>query len=187
MSTPSAAIWSDAVADAAGNARSKAAPLTGSPVGSSSIWADAVNDARGIKTPTSPATQKPSDFEASQDEVRRLAESGAGPAAAYMKPAQTGTALAGMLAAGSTAGLFAPAAGTATVGTGILGPEGAEITKDVATQGPSIARAGINAAVSAMKAHPVITSYIAGHLANALGVPLPKIVRAMLLIPGAAE
>lgn len=100
------------------------------------------------------------------------------------------TAVAGAVAGSAALGgaaLLAPTAGTATVGTGILGPAGEEITRDVATEGPSIARAGINAAVSAMKAHPVITSYIAGHLANALGVPLPKIVKAMLLIPGAAE
>lgn len=185
MSTPTAAIWTDATNDAIGNTAKKAA--SPAPNSTDSIWTAAVNDARGVKTPNPPAVQKPSDFEASQDEVKRLAESGAGPAAAYMKPGQTATALGGMLAAGSTAGLFAPSVGTATVGTGILGPEGAEITKDVATQGPSIARAGINAAVGAMRAHPIITSYVASHLANALGIPLPKVVKAIMLIPGAAE
>jgi len=59
--------------------------------------------------------------------------------------------------------------------------------KDVVTQGPSLARAGINAAVNAVRAHPIITSYIGTHLANALGIPLPKVLKAMAGIREVAE
>src|SRR6266550_1416526 len=75
--------------------------------------------------------------------------------------------------------LFAPAAGTATVGTGILDAGGSEVMKDIATQGPSLARAGMNLVINAIKAHPIISTYVATHLANELGIPLPKILKAV--------
>ena len=179
-------VWTSAVTDAIGKPPGPAA-LPGAPAQKSDVWGVAVNDALGRKTPIPPATQKPSDFEASQDEVKRLVESGAGPAAAYMKPGQTAEALAGMLAAGGTAGLFAPATGTATVGTGILDASGAEITKDIATQGPSVARAGANLLLNAIKSHPIISTYVGTHLANALGIPLPKVLKALAGIREVAE
>ena len=100
------------------------------------------------------------------------------------------TALAGAVAGSAALGgaaLLAPSAGTATVGTGILGPAGEEITRDIATQGPSLARAGINFAVNAIKSHPIISTYVGTHLANALGIPLPKVLKAIAGIREAAE
>jgi len=75
--------------------------------------------------------------------------------------------------------LAAPAAGAATVGTGILDAGGSEVMKDIATQGPSLARAGMNLVINAIKAHPIISTYVATHLANELGIPLPKILKAV--------
>jgi len=94
-----------------------------------------------------------------------------------------------LTAAPAVVGAFAPtAAGTTAVGTGILDAGGSEITKDVAQYGPSMARAGVNLAVNAIRAHPYISSVIATHLANALGVPVPKVLKAITLIPtGPAE
>lgn len=54
MSTPAQSIWADAVADAAGKANSRAAPLTGHPGGTDAIWSAAVDDARGLSKPVSP-------------------------------------------------------------------------------------------------------------------------------------
>src|SRR5271169_5498335 len=94
-----------------------------------------------------------------------------------------------LMAAPAVVGAFAPtAAGTAAVGTGILDTGGSEITRDVTQYGPSLARAGVNLAVNAIRAHPYISSVIATHLANALGVPVPKVLKAITLIPtGPAE
>jgi hypothetical protein len=94
-----------------------------------------------------------------------------------------------LTAAPAVVGALAPTvAGTTAVGTGILDSSGAEITKDVATMGPSLARAGVNMAVNAIKAHPYISTAIATHLANFLGVPVPKVLKAITLIPtGPAE
>ena len=102
---------------------------------------------------------------------------------------QTGAAIgAGLVAGAGTIGsLLAPTVTTGTVGTGILGPTGEEVTRDIATQGPSLARAGLNVALNAIKAHPFITGYIATHLANDLGVPLPKILKSLALIREPAE
>jgi hypothetical protein len=100
------------------------------------------------------------------------------------------TAATGALtAAPAVVGALAPTvAGTTAVGTGILDASGAEITKDVTTMGPSLARAGLNMAVNAIKAHPYISTAIATHLANALGIPVPKVLKAITLIPtGPAE
>jgi hypothetical protein len=94
-----------------------------------------------------------------------------------------------LTAAPAVVGALAPTvAGTTAVGTGILDASGAEITKDVTTMGPSLARAGLNMAVNAIKAHPYISTAIATHLANALGIPVPKVLKAITLIPtGPAE
>jgi hypothetical protein len=94
-----------------------------------------------------------------------------------------------LTAAPAVVGALAPTvAGTTAVGTGILDASGAEITKDVTTMGPSLARAGVNLAVNAIKAHPYISTAIATHLANALGIPVPKVLKAITLIPtGPAE
>lgn len=100
------------------------------------------------------------------------------------------TALAGAAAGSAALGgaaLLAPSAGAATVGTGILDASGAEITKDIATEGPSLARSGMNAVINMVKAHPIISSYVATHLANALGIPLPKVVKAIAGIRELAE
>jgi hypothetical protein len=82
---------------------------------------------------------------------------------------------------------LAPATGTATIGTGILDAAGGEITREAATQGASIARAGVNLAVNAIKAHPIIATYVGTHLASALGIPLPKVLKAMAGIREVAE
>lgn len=195
MSTPTAAIWTDATNDAIGAVAKKAA--SPAPNSTDSIWTAAVNDARGIKTPTPPAAQTSgpgSEFWRGSPSVPGLPmmESQTMTPQKFQQGAITAgqTAAAGAVAGGAALGgaaLLAPSAGTATVGTGVLGPAGEEITKDIATQGPSLARAGINAAVSAIKAHPVITGYVATHIANAIGIPLPKVLKAIMLIPGAAE
>jgi hypothetical protein len=85
------------------------------------------------------------------------------------------------------AALMAPTVGTATVGTGILGPAGEELTRDIATQGPSLARAGLNLAINAIKAHPYISGAIALRLSKALGLPVDKIAKALLGMGGATE
>lgn len=79
----------------------------------------------------------------------------------------------------ATAPLAAASAGTASAGTGILGPGGEELTKDVTTFGPSLARSGVNAVINLVKAHPIISTYVGTHLANALGIPLPKVLKAL--------
>jgi hypothetical protein len=98
-------------------------------------------------------------------------------------------ATAALSATPAVVGALTPTvAGTTAVGTDILDASGAEITKDVTTMGPSLARAGLNVAVNAIKAHPYISSVITTHLANALGVPVPKVSRALTLLPvGPAE
>jgi hypothetical protein len=79
----------------------------------------------------------------------------------------------------AVAGAFAPTVGAETVGTGILDAGGTEITKDVATMGPSFARATANGVLQMIKGHPIISTYVGTHLANALGIPLPKVLKAM--------
>lgn len=37
--------------------------------------------------------------------------------------------------------------------------------------------------IDTVKAHPVISTYVGTHLANALGIPLPKVLKAIALIP----
>ena len=93
---------------------------------------------------------------------------------------KAGTIAGGLqIATGALGPLFAPAVGTAEAGTGILGPSGQEITREVATSGPSMAKVGANFAIQAIKNHPIVSSYIATHLADALGIPLPKVLKAM--------
>ena len=92
------------------------------------------------------------------------------------------TVLAGataLTAVPAVAGAFAPTAVAGTAGTGILDASGAEIMKDVTTMRPSVARAGANVILSAIKSHPIISTYVGTQLANALGVPLPKVLKAM--------
>lgn len=53
------------------------------------------------------------------------------------------------------------------------------------------AAATANFLINLVKAHPIASTWVAGHLANALGVPLPKVAKAILgireIVPGAAE
>src|SRR6266478_1076063 len=116
-------------------------------------------------------TLKPEDIQRQQKTDLRRA-----PAALAAGPAMAAAQLAAPIGVGS---LFAPAVGEATVGTGILDAGGSEVMKDVATQGPSMARAGVGAVINAVKSHPIISSYIGTHLANELGIPLPKILKAL--------
>jgi hypothetical protein len=99
-----------------------------------------------------------------------------------------------MTGAGAVAGaglgaaaLAAPTVGTATAGTGILDATGAEITKEVTTLGPSLARAGLNMAINAVKAHPYISGAIGLRLAKALGLPVEKVVKALVGMEGTPE
>lgn len=67
------------------------------------------------------------------------------------------------------------ASGGANATPGYLA-RGASAVSDVAQKlGGSI--------VSVIKAHPVISTYVGTHLANALGIPLPKVLKAIALIP----
>lgn len=105
--------------------------------------------------------QAPDDFEAQQDEAKQSVESGAGPAAAYMKPGQTAAAVGGMLAAGSAAGivsgimgLAAPGVITEEVATGLLDEFGAPIARQIAKEGPSVLGKGFQLATKWIQAHP---------------------------------
>jgi hypothetical protein len=95
------------------------------------------------------------------------------------------TAATGALtAAPAVVGALAPTvAGTTAVGTGILAPSGEEITRDAVQYGPSLAQKVGSAAVNTIRAHPVISAWVGTHLANALGVPLPKVLKAIAGIP----
>jgi hypothetical protein len=110
-----------------------------------------------------------------QQETRSAARKA--PLALAAGPVMAAAQLAVPIAAGAA---LAPTAGTATVGTGILDAGGTEIMKDVATQGPSLARAGVNLAINAIKAHPYISGAIALRLSKTLGLPVEKIAKALL-------
>lgn len=68
-----------------------------------------------------------------------------------------------------------PASGGANAGAGYL-ERGASAASGVAQKLSS-------SIVGVIKAHPVIAGYVGTHLANALGVPLPKVLKALTLIP----
>ena len=114
-----------------------------------------------------------------QEETKSAARKA--PLALAAGPVMAAAQLAIPVAAGAA---LAPTAGTAAVGTGILDAAGGEITKDVATMGPSIARAGVNLAINAIKAHPYISGAIALRLSKTLGLPVDKIAKALLGLGG---
>jgi hypothetical protein len=88
------------------------------------------------------------------------------------------------IGAGVSAGLskiLAPSILTKTIGTGILSPEGREVTRDVATAGPSIAQRGAGKvvqgtqiAVNWMKENP-IKAYAVARMAEELGIDPMKL------------
>ena len=61
------------------------------------------------------------------------------------------------------------------------------VASQVTAEGPSLVEKSGAMLVNLVKAHPIASTYIATHLADALGIPLPKVVKAITLIPGGAE
>jgi hypothetical protein len=77
--------------------------------------------------------------------------------------------------------------GPSTVSVPARDAVGRFIGGKVAAEGPSVAQAGANIIINAVKSHPIISAYIGTHLANALGIPLPKVLKAMAGIREVAE
>jgi hypothetical protein len=86
--------------------------------------------------------------------------------------ASLGTGSALEAAAGATTAALAPTATTEVVGTGILGPSGEALTREVTKLGPSAANKYLKSALPAL-IKKAIGSYGAYEVAKKLGVPLP--------------
>jgi hypothetical protein len=209
MSTAAPSIWDAAVADAAGRAvANNASPGGGNiwqtamadalgqraplPAGSFQVrkGGPVIQPGQGVQTAdTGQRVVTPLPGESFADTMNRGAAMGRTTTPQEIQQATSTAAREAPLALAAGPAIAAAQLAIPTAAGEVFGPStvsapardalGRFISGTIPAEGPSLASTGMNAVLNLVKSHPIISTYVGTHLANELGIPLPKVLKAL--------